>query len=233
VTPGTVSHTLVIDPDVTDLDQAGAELIAAALQAQMRDDFAPEWGAGEGDTFRADGATALPGEVECQFHNDAPADEQGALAIHNRKPDGTPILHVFVKLAFSNGVSLSSCLSHEALEARVDPDLTECVQLPDGRIAAKEICDQVEAISYNKGVNGQPVAVSNFNTRANFAPTGQPGEKYDFCGSQTSPFQVLPGGYAQVLDGANGWVQISGGMSAYRAELHRLGLSRSARRARK
>ena len=224
MTPGQVCHVL-IDVNHTQ-DLATLATTAAGLQAQLREDFAPEYGEGEDDIVRVD-TTAQTQEIEYQIHGQAPADQQDALGFHARKPDGTPIIHVFADLATKFNVSLSSILSHEMLEGRVNPDLGECVQLPDGRIAAKEICDQVEAQTYSK--NG--VEVSNFNTRANFAPPDDASTpvKYDFLGKQTKYFQVEDGGYAQVLDPNQGWQQLGTGMSAYHAEMTRLGLSRHAR----
>ncbi len=80
----------------------------------------------------------------------------------------TPILHVYVNLAARSGASLSSCTSHEILEARVDPELDQVATLPDGRVAAIECCDACEEQGYKKlGVD-----VSDFSTRANFELSG-------------------------------------------------------------
>jgi hypothetical protein len=223
VTPGAVTYELV-DVDAG-YDPAELAAITPGLQAQLREDVAPEWGTSDADVVQL--GVSDPDGVVVELHGKAPADKQDALAFHTRTPDGKRRIPVFRDLLDRCGVSLSRTLSHELCEDRVDPDLTECVELPDGRIAAKEICDQVEATSYQK--NG--TEVSNFNTRANFAPRedGQP-ERYDFLGLQSKPFEVLDGGYAQVMiDGE--WKQL-GAMRAYRQALCDLGLSRGARRAR-
>lgn len=231
MTSGAVSHAFV-DVDAG-YDPAELARIAPGLQAQLREDFAAEYDAGQDDVVvsKASDLAAAP-DVEVQLHAKAPANEQDALAYHTRTPDGRSIIHAFRDLLERFGAGLSEALSHELLENRADPDCVRCVELPDGRIASFEICDQVEALTYEK--NG--VIVSNFNLRANFAPRtdGQP-EKYDFLGKQQWPFQVLDGGYAQVYDPAQGWTQLSSskGMSAYRAELDARGLSRHARRRRR
>ena len=52
------------------------------------------------------------------------------------------------------------------------------------------------------------VVVSNFNTPENFAPPKSGTAKYDHLGLQTEPFEVRPGGYAQVFDSSTGWHQL-------------------------
>lgn len=242
---GPVSHVFVdVDAHVPLIQLVG---MAPGLQAQLREDFAPEWNlAAAGDIVRVGGVSPQPGEIEIQLHKDAPADEAGALAIHDKKPDGTPIVHVYCSLAAEAGVSLSSCVSHELLEARADWDLTRVVTLPDGRVAALEICDQVEQLSCMK----KGAEVSDFNTRANYGLPPLPGAalsaKFDFLEKQAKLFQVLDGGYAQVQT-PNGWTQLgpdtreaplksrtsTTGHEKYRAELDRLGLSRGSRRSQK
>lgn len=242
-----VSHVFV-DADAH-VDPAELARIAPGLQAQLREDFAPEWGVGFQDVVRVltpSDPVVRPGEVEIQLHADAPPDEAGALAIHDRKADGTPILHIYAGLAARSGASLSSCTSHEILEARADPELDQVATLPDGRVAALEICDQVEQLSYQK----LGVEVSDFNTRANYGLPPGKSTTFDFLGKQPNLFQVMPGGYSQTRD-ENGWHQLgpsvgtaarevplaartaSTGHEAYRAELDRLGISRGSRRVRR
>ena len=205
--------------------------IAPGLQAQLRDDFAPEWGVGHQDIVRVRAhlgdPAPQPGEVQIQLHKDAPPDEAGALAIHDKTADGTPIIHAYAGLAAQAGVSLSSCVSHELLEARADPEINVTATLPDGRVVAVEVCDQVEQLSYIK----LGAEVSDFNTKANFGLQGG-SAKWDFLGKQPNQFEVMPGGYAQVLTD-DGWTQLQPDrkLSAYRAELDRLGLGRGVRRA--
>lgn len=240
-----VSHVFVdVDAHV---DPALLAAMCPGLQAQLREDLAPEWGVGALDTVRVltpSDPVVRPGEVEIQMHAEAPADQAGALAIHDKKPDGTPILHVYVALAQRSGASTSSCTSHEILEARVDPELDQVATLPDGRVAAIEVCDAVEESLYQK----LGVEVSDFSTRANFGIAGS-SRKFDFLGLVKTIFAVLAGGYAQVRDPDRGWIQLgpsegtaareaplaargaSTGHEAYRAELDRLGISRGSRRA--
>lgn len=224
--PLSQSHVFVV-LDAT-VDPAELVRIAPGLQAQLREDLASEWGVGNGDVVRADDEPVAPGEIEIQIHANAPEDEEGALALHDKQPDGTPIIHVFYDLIVQYSVTLSSAVSHELLEARIDPEGDQVATVPDGRTFALEICDQCENVSYSK----DGVDVSDFNTRANFS-MGE-GARYDFCGKQTSALEVLDGGYAQTRNPDGSWSQLGGArMSAYRFELDRRGLSRSARRRRR
>lgn len=224
--PAPVSHVFVdVDAHV---DQAELERIAPGLQEQLRADLAPAWSLPPLDVVRADSHVTPPadGEVEIQLIAEPPPAEDGDLGVHDKKPDGTPIIRVYVELAKRCGVSLSSVVSHELCEARIDPEGDTTATLPDGRVVAVEVCDQVEALSYEN--NG--VEVSDFNTPSNFGIRGNE-PPYDQMGRQSLQFTVLEGGYAQVLtDG--GWQQLTTetGMRAYRAELDRRGLSRAARR---
>lgn len=214
--------------DATTTDPAELARIAPGLQAQLREDLAPAWGVGNGDTVSgtlyAQAAPQATGAIPMYLRAQAPADEEGALALH--RDDAGLAIDIFEDLIAQYGVTLSSAVSHELLELSADPECDRTATLPDGRVAAVEICDQVEALSYSKlGVD-----VSDFNLPSNFGIGGND-PPYDAMNRQTSQFQVLDGGYAQVL-GPDGWQQL-GGMRAYRAELDRRGLSRGARRRRR
>ena len=54
----------------------------------------------------------------------------GALGFHDTTPTGNPILYVFPELCAQDGMTWSSCASHEIIEARADALLTWCSQLP-------------------------------------------------------------------------------------------------------
>lgn len=214
------------------VDPAELARIAPGLEAQLREDFGPAWSLpgmppiGVMDSVLPLAVTTTDAVRLCycqiQLHAEAPADEQGALAIHGVDANGNSIAHVYVALAARCGVSLSSTTSHELIEATADPECTLTATLPDGRVVAVEICDAVEALTYQK----LGVEVSDFNTPSNF--NLKEGTVYDHLDRVLKQFDVLEGGYAQVL--ANGvWTQL-GGMRAYRAELARVGVGRGARR---
>ena len=207
---------------------------AAAQQRQLREHYAARYdGDGADDEVRA--ASGLPDvkpdEFPVRLRNSTGDD--GALGEHAL--DGAD---VYLDLLAKYGQPWQPCASHEALEARRDRRLHGCIELDDGTIWDVEVCDRVEAESYE--VDGVPL--SNFNTPECFEPppgstiltivaaAGGRGGAYDWLGTSTKPNEVRPGGYAQRYDVGQGWTQV-GQMRPYRAELAARGWSRGAKRA--
>lgn len=202
---------------------------AQAQQDQVNLDFGPAWEFPLSTVVRvASSPTDVKtGEVEVRLIDKPTMD--GAIGYHDQKPDGTPIIYVFVGLAKQLGEEWTVCASHEVLEVLGDPRLRLCVELGDGTIWDHEVCDRVESLSYKR--NG--VSLSNFNTPQCFEPdpTPQPGVKYDFMGASTAPNQTLAGGYSQQYTTGQGWsMHQVGAMSAYRKALLNMGIGRVARR---
>lgn len=210
-----------VDAGVAHAEQAR---VAAALTRQVLEHFAPEWGVMATVRAATPDKPPRPGEWRLELRKTPTIDD--ALGYHDRQSDGTPVLFVFPPLCAECNVAWSSCASHEILEALADPGLHRVEQLNDGRIAALEVCDQVEGDTYE--IDG--VAVSNFNTEDNYAPPDAAG-RFDYLGKCTAAFEVRPGGYAQVYSSDKGWTQI-GEMRGYRAKLAELGLSRGTKRQR-
>lgn len=199
---------------------------AAALQAQVTEDFYPAWGVSATVRVATPQQPLLPGESRVEYRKTPQPGDTDALAVHDIDEHGVPMARVYPVLCKFAGETPSKAASHEVCELLADPLLTECVQLPDGRIAAKEVCDQVQAQGYKKG----DVEVSNFCTPQNFAPSKAGGDKYDFLGILKSSFQVADGGYAQFFDPSKGW-QMVGAMTGYRALLAHFGIpTRASRR---
>lgn len=222
VTPLLAPRITIVDID-SGVPLAEIQRTAAALQHQVREHFSPEWGIGA-EAIVTGAVSSAPGEWRMELRKVPTLD--GALGYHDETDDGQPILYVFPEACSGDGSAWSSCASHEALEALADPWLRRLVQLSDGHIAALEVCDQVESDSYL--IDG--IQVSNFNTPENFEPPKNlTGVKFDYLGLQTKPFEIRPGGYAQVL--VNGvWKQL-GEKLAYRRVVSDLGLvSRGSRR---
>ena len=209
-------------------DRAEIARISPGLQAQLNEDLALEWGIGALDevlpTVTTQEAALAVGQCMIVWHEHAPNNDEDALAIHGVDASHNPIAHYYDDIALRCGDEPSTCVSHELLEASIDPECDRTFTLPDGSVVAAEICDQVEGTTYEK--NG--VRVSNFNTRRNYGDVTGPSKLFDFLGKQTSAFQVLDGGYAQKLVGGV-WVQL-GAMTGYRAEVDARGLGRTARR---
>lgn len=243
---------------------------AAAQQRQLREHYAACYdGDGDNDVVRVAGtAHDLPSALALLAADESPiiwwasvppGGPDGAIGVHDRLPDGRPICNAYDSIARQAGVSMSSVSSHEVLETRADPRLHACVELDDGTIWDREICDRVEADVYQ--IDG--VELSNFNTPACFEPTPAaanaamvrlaqigkpkpphvtphphsppvtaPHERYDWMDLSLRPNEVRHGGYAQEYVPGRGWTQ-HGAMRTYRAELAKLGLSRNSRRARR
>ena len=238
-------HVFLYNASAVTAEDANA--YAAAQEAQLQQDYAPAYdGDGALDTVRALPTTATDVEAACLALVTAgaiatderpillletmPADA-GELGVHGRLPDGRAVCRAFRPLAVQTGDVWSSILSHEALEARANPRLVETIEKANGTLTDFEICDRVQAQSYQK----LGVTVSNFNLPSAFAPnadSGTPGAvadaKFDFLGTSTAPDQVQPGGYAQDFAPGTGW-SIRGQMTAYQAELDAHGISRPAR----
>jgi hypothetical protein len=218
---GAILKFVVVDVDA----HVPTDEVIAYAHAQQRQ-LLEHWGLYHEGLGLVRSATAHPvedGDVEVQLI-DKPTQD-GALGYHDRKPDGTPIIYVFVGLAKQLGENWTSVASHEVLEVMGDPDLNLTVEMNDG-FWDHEVCDRVEQDSYV--VDG--VELSNFNTPACFAPPAKLDDvKFDHLGLSKKPNDVRPGGYAQRFDPKKGWEQI-GTASEYRQAMQELGLSRGARR---
>lgn len=211
---------------------------AAAQQRQLREHFAARYdGDGATDEVRyIDKLEAkLPVEFPLILCTSSYASEPGALGVHELSR-----ALVLLDLCDKYGQDWRPTASHEALETRADRRLHACVELDDGTIWDREVCDRVEAQSYE--IDGVPL--SDFSTPECWEPppgsnivtivaaAGGRGGAYDWMGIATAPNQVLPGGYAQRFDVGKGWSQV-GQMRPYRAELAACGLSRGIVRARR
>jgi hypothetical protein len=207
---------------------------ANAQQIQLRQHYASAYD-GDGDNDEVRVASSLddirPGEVAIRLRvlgaaaSGGNAGDDAALAEHGIDNWGVPVCDVYLDLLEKYSQAWQPAASHEVLEARADPRLHACIELDDGSIFDKEICDRVESDEYD--VDGVPL--SNFNTPACFEPVGAPDERFDWLGLSTHANEVRPGGYAQTYMIGSGW-QIIGQMRGYRRELAELGLSRGARR---
>lgn len=206
--------------------------IAPALQAQLREDVAPRWAGYDVDCAQdVVLPVAMPwsrawllGYCEIRLHATAPADDQRDVAYHARSVSG-PMIHIFRDLLERYSINLSLAVSHELIEATIDPLCNRTSTLPDGRVVAVEACDQLEGTAYNK----LGVELANWNLPSNFA-IGSDVPPYDIVGWQLWMFTTLaPDGWAQVLvDGK--WMRI-GAITAYRADLAARGLGRDATRS--
>ena len=106
---------------------------------------------------------------------------------------------MFAKTSKEDGVQTSEVLSHEVLEALVDPDVTDESKIRKyldhelGLWYIGEVCDAVQETAYQ--IYG--VTVANFCwPRWWDQPQTRP--QYDQRGVLTSAFELAPGGYMSV-----------------------------------
>jgi len=187
--------------------------LTAALQIQVNRDFAPIWGFGANLFFVPKGGATNPAHWQLVYLDNA--DVSGALGYHDLTASGLPLGKVFIRTTELAGDAWSVTASHELLEMLVDPWIDTAVILLNndgsGTAYGYEVGDPVETDSLGYVIND--FKMSDFITPDWFnPPTLIPGGKFDFMGHVTAPLQILPGGYAGVLNigSSGGWTQIFG-----------------------
>lgn len=169
------------------LDDATIAFAAAAVDAQLREDFLPAWlGVDYTPVSFYANAKDLPtaeGIARLMIVKDE-IDQPGALGYH-------AFADVPYSVILAEGEQTSVTISHEALEMTADPNADRWVKMPDGREVAVEVADPVEAMTYTKATTilgeTRQVPVSAFVGPAWFQP------------SDPGAFQLSPGGYMIVL----------------------------------
>jgi len=196
--PLTIPHVVLVDHPGSGFT-GNLTAIAAALQKQVQQHFAPFWG-----VSATVSAGTAPGPNDWVIGMFKDADQPGALGYHDETPNGLPLAKIFPLLDAQDGANVSTTISHELLEMLGDPYLTRAAQGPDGRFWAYEACDAVEQDEYE--IDG--IKVSDFVTPHYFEPPKVlTGVRLDFLGLVKKPFEVRPGGYMQWNRGT-GWHQI-------------------------
>lgn len=217
----------------TAVSDADAKMAVAALQTQVKRDFAPAWGVDADLTFVPTGDTPAAGTWWLTILDNS--DQAGALGYHDLTPDGLPLGKVFAGSDIQYGYKWTVTASHELLEMLGDPDidLTVFVQ-PDNRsgtLYAYEACDACEADQFGYDING--ITVSDFVFPAWFETFRQPGStQFDFQKQIRQPLQLLAGGYIGVFDvtAGTGWHQVTAEKTPFRFEMRpRLGSRRERR----
>lgn len=186
-----------------------AKVAVQAVAYQVRYHAAPAWKKTNAPVvFYSTDTDVPPGAWPIVIFDNA--DQAGVLGWHSEGPDGKPFGRVFVGPVLDNGgsalhgpLTVASVLSHEVLEAYVDPTVNLSAQAPNGDTWALEVGDPVESNSYDVTVhdaNGVAhiVSVSDFVTPAFFDDSPAKGSKFSHTGAATAPFKVAPGGYAVV-----------------------------------
>jgi hypothetical protein len=190
------------------LSAADLAHIAEAVQDQVNQEFADEWGAQAVVRVGADAKDVQPGEWVYGFVDQLP-DAPGASAYHDIDGNGVPFSLCAVTtcqdLYGPQGVSVDT--SHEILETAGDEGANQFANDNKGQLHAVEMCDAVEVQTYPRTCkDGTVVRVSNWLLRAWFNP-GHAGP-YDYMSSKTLPGAVAPAGPLQTAKGNGGNYQI-------------------------
>ena len=218
--------TLVADTDVSAMTEAVAE--------QVRMDAAPQWD-------RAPAAVVFFGDpdgVPADAHGITIVDTiqnqpQGVLGFHTEGPGGKLWGVVAAKPALDHGGqattgdwSVSSLLSHEALEMFIDPNCNLWAQDGKGSAYSLEVCDPVEAPTYT--VSG--ISVCNFVTPAWFDPRAKATAQFDKLGQLSAAFSILRGGYAVYQSAGKVHQQFGDDFPDWRKQMKSGPLARGGRR---
>jgi hypothetical protein len=183
--------TLVADADVATMTEA------IATQVQL--DVAPIWDRAPAAVVFYTGPAAVPAAAHVIAIVDTIQDQpQGVLGFHTEGQGAQMVGVVAAKPELDNGGqvttgdwSVSSTLSHEALEMFVDPNCNLWANDGKGSAYSLEVCDPVEAPTYT--VSG--VSVCNFVTPSWFDPLAPATAQFDKLGQLTAAFSVLKNGY--------------------------------------
>jgi hypothetical protein len=203
--------TIAIVNKSSRLSDTDASLMTRACQLQLTKHAAPAlllrtWKV----KFFKSGA-AVPDDAFPIIIMDDP-DQANALGYHTIDDKGKPWGRVFAGPILNNGgtalsgsMSVSCILSHEVLETVVDYNVNLWADRCDGTEVAVEVCDPVEADSYDVFVGAAqvPVAVSNF-VMNDWFDAWQVGGKFDWMGTVNAPLQMSAGGYVIVRNTSTG-----------------------------
>jgi len=197
---GTRYRVAIINQSTAASDEQ-VSAVVAALQTQIRRDFAPAWGVDADLTFVPSGAEP-PAECWWMLILDE-TDNPGWLGYRDLTPEGLPRAKVFVKSAREVGVNWSKTTSHVLLEMLLNPKSNLMVFRGSAdaapRLYAYEAC--TPCTSDDDGYEIDRVLVSDFVYPASFESFRlSSSTKFDQADRMTRPFQVLDKGYVTVLD---------------------------------
>lgn len=165
------------------------------LQTYVDKHLAPVWGT---PAKLVKGTKPAAGTWTMMFFDHA--GHAKGLGFHKASYQGSPIARIFVQSALENGEPVSLVSSHELAEMLVDPGDNLWAARRRGVLYAYEVCDAVEETMF--AIDRVPV--SNFVYPAYYHPHAKPNSTaFDHLGVLTRPFQILPGGYLQVLSGSS------------------------------
>jgi hypothetical protein len=182
--------------------------IAEAVQDQVNEEFAAEWGAQTTLRVGADASDIQSGEWAYGFVASLPHAPYPR-AYHDINRKGVPFALCAVTTCGSllgpTGVSVDA--SHEILETAGDEGANQFANDDSGLLHAVEMCDAVEVQTYGKTCrDGTVVQVSNWLLRSWFIP-GAAGP-YEYMTSVNIAGAVSPPGPLRTAPGQGGNYQI-------------------------
>ena len=184
---------------------AELEAAAEAVTIQAQQHLAPAWDVGENLQIELIGKDQQPSpEAWWLVVLDDP-DVADALGYHDTTSEGRPLGKAFVQPTLDAGLPISGVISHEVLEALVDPLVNEWAYDDNGAFWALESSDAVQGLDYE--IDGTTVAnfvLPSFFHRQDRTPP------YDHLGAVARPFQTTSGGYQIRYTRARGMHQVFG-----------------------
>lgn len=191
--PGPVTLTVAWHNEDTAVNDSDVQTWVDGLNAQVPD-IQALWPHVEECThvFVPKGQTAPAGAVKATIKPDLP-EAPGALGYHDVTSGGEPFIVIGSQTCIQAGVSISSCMSHEACELTVDPGCAATAVAPNGDVWALEVGDPVESDSYDVTTPAGAVQMSDL-VGQNFFNDGD--SALDKTGNASESFKIAPGGYA-------------------------------------
>ena len=191
------------------LDDGDFLLMTEAVKIQMEKHVAPLWMRGPWKIV-----VNQPENVGYPVVILDDPDQAGMLGYHTKSPGGKVWARVFVKAIFNKKgkmlegpMSVSAILSHEVIEAYIDPDVNLWAKTGEGTFIAYEAVDPVENDYYDIEVSGgRKVSVSNFVLPAWFCSLPAGDAQFDYLKRVRKPFTMSKGGYVVSMNPKTGKV---------------------------
>jgi hypothetical protein len=203
-----VSYRVAVMNESTMVPDADVKAAMAALQTQVRRDFAPAWGVDAELTFVAKHAEAPPGSWRLVVEDNS--RYPGFTSYHTLTEEALPEVRVAVCDTRQAQREWTMAASHELLEMLANPRLNltifDSADGRKGRLYNREICDPVSSARLAYQTDG--VTVSNFVYPAWFESFRTPGSaQFDHRGHVNAPFEVAPGSYVNFCEvtKSSGW----------------------------
>lgn len=178
--------------------------MCAGVGAQISRHVAPAWSRSAWPVVAYRSEHEAP-EGACLIAILDDADQADALGYHSETPQGRIYGRVFVKPVLDAGgdiltgeLSVSSVLSHEAIEPFGDAFVNLWADAPDGKSWALELCDPVQGDGYAIQTRFGAVWVSNFVFPEFFDDSPPPGARFDHMKRLSQPFTLSDGGYSVI-----------------------------------